>query len=83
MTIETWPKQAHGGKHPTIITAKAQAAGESQTHYQVVFHDSSGNSLTVQLPDTAFHNLVETGAALLGLQPKPKARNAGTKHSKP
>ncbi len=82
MSIESWPKQAHGGKHPTIITAKAQAVGDSQTHFQVVFHDSSDNSLTVQLPDTVFHNLVETGAALLGLQPKPKGRSAGTKRSK-
>ena len=82
MTIEAWPQQAHGGERPTIVTARVQAVDADRTHFRVVFRDSSGNSLTVQLPDTALRNLVETGSALLGLEPKSKVQGSGTTRAK-
>ena len=82
MSIETWPKAAFGGKHPTIVKAEARAVDESPKRYEVLFHDSSGNQLTVQLPDTALRKLVEEGMALFGLAPKPKVQSAGKKRSK-
>lgn len=82
MRIEMWPKQAFGGTKITVVNAEAQVADEHQKRYQVLFRDSSGEQLIVQFPDTALRNLVETGKALLGLEPKPKGQSVGKKHSK-
>ena len=73
MTTEIWPTHAFGGTKRTVVNAEAQMMDEQET-YRVIFHPSSGYPLTVQLPDTALRNLVETAVAAMGPPPKPKAR---------
>jgi hypothetical protein len=54
-----------------VNNAVAQRVDEYQRLYRVAFADSAGKQLAIQLPDTALRNLVETGAALLGLVLQP------------
>lgn len=79
MNTESWPRHAFGGAKRTVVNAEARLVDGYQTHFQIVFRDSSGNTLSVSLPDTALRNLAETGLALLGMASKRKAPSGGKK----
>ena len=69
-----WPPISVGQRAEQAVTAEAILEGDV---HQIRFHDRAGKQLTVRLSGTAFHNLAETAAVLLGLEPRPIKYNPG------
>lgn len=59
---QAWPEPSH---HRKVVRAQAQMEVGGQNTFVLVFEDSAGKQLKVQIPETALRIVVETGAKLL------------------